>query len=914
MRTSQPKFGALRAASRVGLAALLLLAQAAPLARAADNEGRVMEPVPPRRTINGPQPRATPQRPARPTPAAAPPPPPTAAAPAGGAAPLAVNEQGLVNLDFQDVELAVVIDTIAKLTNKNFVYDDRVRGRVTIVSPTPVPVDQAYTVFESVLQVKGFTVVEAPGGVLKVIPIRDAKETSVDTRRTGGSATTPDTDRFVTRLIPLSYIDAEQISNTLKPLVSKEAALVAYQPTNTIILTDSAANIRRILSILEAIDVETFRQELALIRLQYADATIVADQLSDLFGVDVVGGAANRSPNAANRARPRPQPVVPGQPNPTTSPEAAQRGQVRIITDERTNSLVALASRSTLDEIRDFIRRIDVPVEGGGRIQVYYLKHADAEELADTLNSLLGGGGGGGGQGGGPGGVTPQIAGAVTEIANGVGTVTADPATNSLLIQASPEGYQALLRVIEQLDIARPQVLVEALIMEVTVGDGQDLGFNAVVRAVGGDQNLGLSSRTDSASNNVLGNGTSTGSGSGSGSGSDTGSGLGNLASNLIPLFAGPGGFLARFAYRSGNNDVIRAVIKASANNSAVNVLSAPHILTSDNEEAEILVGDNIPIITSRVQSASTTVTDVNTAVPATSVNVERQDIGVTLRVTPQITEGETMRLDIFQEITALNTALQSGVGDPNQVGPALSNRRIENSVVVKDGETVVIGGLISDDYSDTVTKVPWLGNIPVLGWLFKSTSRQLTKRNLLVFLTPRVIRTAEDLEKQSIVKREEFRRHSQESKKQAVDEFEEPIGVTGQTSDQSSRDPARRAVAALSDRYPLERMLEIERAQAADKEKARAAAASQAAQKRYLVLAGVFADPGVAQSTLTRLIDAGYEGTLVSSRASGRVMLELRIGPYQDLEAAERAAEALRLGYALSPQVMVQPSEVANP
>jgi Flp pilus assembly secretin CpaC len=272
------------------------------------------------------------------------------------------------------------------------------------------------------------------------------------------------------------------------------------------------------------------------------------------------------------------------------------------------------------------------------------------------------------------------------------------------------------------------------------------------------------------------------------------------------------------------------------------------------------------------------------------------------------------MRLDIFQEITALNTALQQGVGDPNQVGPALSNRRIENSVVVKDGETVVIGGLISDDYSDTVTKVPWLGNIPVLGWLFKSTSRQLTKRNLLVFLTPRVIRTAEDLEKQSIVKREEFRRHSQESKKQAVDEFEEPIGVTGQTSDQSSRDPARRAVAALSDRYPLERMLEIERAQAADKEKARAAAASQTVQKRYLVLAGVFADPGVAQTTLTRLIDAGYEGTLVSSRASGRVMLELRIGPYADLEAAERAAEALRLGYALSPQVMVQPSEVANP
>lgn len=887
-----------------GFAVALLVAPQ--LAAAQANQDRVMEPIPPQRPLRARPPDPTPQPQPRAATPGAPPAPSGPVDRRGAVEALDVSDEGLVNLDFQDVELAVVIDTIAKLTNKNFVYDDRVRGRITIVSPTPVPVEQAYTVFESILQVKGFTTVEAPGGVLKVIPIRDAKETSVDTR-SGGAATTPDTDRFVTRLIPLSYIDAEQISNTLKPLVSKEAALVAYQPTNTIILTDSAANIRRVLSILEAIDVETFKQELALIRLQYADATVVSEQLSQLFGVEVTAGGA-RAATAVSRARARPQPVVPGQPGQVTSPEAAQRGQVRIITDERTNSLVMLASRSTLEEIRDFIRRIDVPVEGGGRIQVYYLKHADAEELADTLNSLLGGGGGGGAASGAAGQVTPQIAGQVAELASGVGLVTADVATNSLVIQANPEGYQALLRVIEQLDIARPQVLVEALIMEVTVGDGQDLGFNAVVRAVGGDQNLGLSSRTDSGSQGVLGSSSGTDAG-------EDGPDLGGLASQLVPLFAGPGGFLARFAWRSGDNDVIRAVIRAAANNSSVNVLSAPHILTSDNEEAEILVGDNIPIITSRVQSASTTVTDTNTVNPATSVNVERQDIGVTLRVTPQITEGDTMRLDIFQEITALNSALQQGVGDPEQVGPALSNRRVENSVVVKDGETVVIGGLISDDYTDTVTKVPWLGDIPVLGWLFKSTSTQLTKRNLLVFLTPRVIRNADDLVEASIVKREEFRRHSRQANdKGPIDEFEEPIGVTGQTSEQSRRDPAQRAVAALDRRYPLERMLEIERTQAVAKEQARLAAASAPVVKRYLVLGGVFADPGVAQSTLTRLVDAGFEGSLVSSRASGRVLLELHVGPYADLEGAERAAEALRLGYDLSPQVMVKREEKAAP
>jgi general secretion pathway protein D len=799
-----------------------------------------------------------------------------------------VSDDGLVNLDFQDVELAVVIDTIAKLTNKNFVYDDRVRGRVTIVSPTPIPVDQAYTVFESILQVKGFTTVEAPGGVLKVIPIRDAKETSVDTRRTGGSAATPDTDRFVTRLIPLSYIDAEQISNVLKPLVSKEAALVAYAPTNTIILTDSAANIRRILSILEAIDVETFRQELALIRLQYADATVVAEQLSELFGVDVVGGGA-RQPGAVNRARPRPQPVVPGQPGQGTSPEAAARGQVRIITDERTNSLVALASRATLEEIRDFIRRIDVPVEGGGRIQVYYLKHADAEELADTLNSLIGGGGGGGT--GVAGQVNQAIPGQVAELVSGVGTVTADIATNSLVIQASPEGYQALLRVIEMLDISRPQVLVEALIMEVLLDDGKDLGFSGLIRIANSNFDLTLQNLTTA--------------------------GAAGLAGPLAGAVPGLTSNFVRDTLGDGNGTLIQGIISATANDNGTNVISAPHILTSDNEEAEILIGANIPIITSRVQSASTVPTDTNNTVnPATTQSVERQDIGVTLRVTPQISEGDTVRLEIFQEITDTTTQVE-GVGDPNEVGPSLSNRRIENTVVVQDEETVVIGGLIGDRYTDEVTKVPWLGDIPVLGWLFKTQKTAVRKTNLLVFLTPHIIRTAADAEHASIAKREEFRRRSAKvigDDPSFADVGAEEIGVLGDPALDTTANPSRGVVRSLEGRYPLERMLEIERAQATERAQARAAAAAQAQPKRYLVLGGVFADPGVAQSTLTRLIDAGYEGTLVSSRATGRVLLELQIGPYADAEAAERAAEALRLGYALSPQVVLQRAQSPAP
>ncbi len=471
-----------------GLLLIPLLAAAQPEQLAPKPPQRPIRTRPAAATPTGVQPAVAPQTPGGPVDRSA------------GADKATVTANGLVNLDFEDVELAVVIDTIAKLTGKNFVYDDRVRGRVTIISPSPIPVAQAFTVFESVLQVKGFTTVEAPGGVLKVIPIRDAKETSIDTQ--SSARATPDTDRFVTRLIPLSYIDAEQIANTLKPLVSKEAALVAYAGTNTIILTDSASNITRILSILEAVDVETFKEELALLRLQYADATVVADQLSQLFGAEVMGGA--RQSTAAARVRARPQPVVPGQPQPGQSPAASRRGQVRIITDERTNSLVALASRATLEEVRDFIRKIDLPVEGGGRIQVYYLKHADAEELADTLNSLLGGGGGGGG--GGAQGMqgAPQIAGQVTEIVSGVDLVTSDVATNSLVIQASPEGYQALLSVIDKLDIARPQVLVEALIMEVGLTDNESLGFNGLVRLVNGATDIAIRSATDDSTLGAL--------------------------------------------------------------------------------------------------------------------------------------------------------------------------------------------------------------------------------------------------------------------------------------------------------------------------------------------------------------------------------------------------------------------------
>jgi len=289
------------------------------------------------------------------------------------------NAEGeLVHLDFSDVELSAIIDTIARVTGKNFIYDDRVRGKVTIISPSPISVEQAYAVFESVLKVKGFTAVPGPGGVIKIIPIRDAKASNLKTIKDGRPS--ENRDEFVTRLIPLLYINAEHITNTIKPLVSKDASMVAYRPTNTIILTDTASNIRRLLSILDAIDVEIYKEELAVIHIRYADAGTLGQQLSEIFEAEVSAGASTSS-TAARRSRSSRRSAAQ-----TASVTAGgERGKVRIITDDRTNSLLVLASRSQLEKIRELIKKLDVPVMGGGRIHVYYLKHADSEELAQTL-------------------------------------------------------------------------------------------------------------------------------------------------------------------------------------------------------------------------------------------------------------------------------------------------------------------------------------------------------------------------------------------------------------------------------------------------------------------------------------------------------------------------------------------------
>ena len=787
---------------------------------------------------------------------------------------------GLVTLDFNDAELSAVIEMIAKMTGRNFIYDDRVRGRVTIVSPTPMPVDQAYAVFESVLQVKGFTTIMTPGGAIKVVPIREAKESSVETVHS--SSRPPNRDRFVTRLIPLNYIDADSIVNTLKPLVSKDAAMAAYAPTNTVILTESASNIRRLIEILESIDVETYKEELAVLPIEYADAPTLANQISEIYGAQVSSAPAPQANRRSSRRRGAQ----------TEAPTSATRAPVRILTDERTNSLLVLAPRAQLEEVRRLVAKLDVPVRGGGRIHVYYLKNANAEELAQTLGGLIGGGGSSaappGSSGGAPGAV-PAIRAAVTGLVGGI-SVTADPATNSLIIQASKEGFTTLKAVIEQLDVERPQVLVEALIMEVDVSDGKDLGFNGLLRTINGDTDFLIASASDIG----------------------TSAAIGTAAGPAAPIVAPFIGRVLRNNIKTNADGVatggslIDGILRLSATNGDINIISAPHILTSDNEQAEIRVGDNIPIISSRVQQPTGAVGGLSS-----SVNVERQDIGVTLRVTPQITEGNSLRLEIFQEISQINESLN--VGNINEVGVPLSNRRIENTVIVKDSETVVIGGLIGDVYQDNVTKVPWLGDIPFLGWAFKTQTKSLVKTNLLVFLTPRIVREPRDLEYETIRKREEF--EAKVGELVELDEAErsreaERLAAARAAGipylpEETGR-PARTVLAGQTARYPVERMREIELSRIEDEARLQAERDAIAREPSYYLEAAVFGDPDAAAALLTDLIDSGHDGQLVSRESGGSILYELHLGPYSTLEEAQSIAAVVRRSHDLSPEVLV--------
>jgi general secretion pathway protein D len=450
--------------------------------------------------------------------------------------------------------------------------------------------------------------------------------------------------------------------------------------------------------------------------------------------------------------------------------------------------------------------------------------------------------------------------------------------------------------VVAKLDIRRPQVLVEALIMEVKVSDTTALGFSAMVETFNGN--------TSGSGGSISGPTVPRSAGDGEGIPDDGDDNLPpDIAKRLTnPALGGGPTFFGAFTRddrdENGQGTLIQALIVATAGNSDTNIVASPHILTTDNEEAEIKIGQNIPIITSSQQNDE--ITSVN------RVNVERQDIGVTLRVTPQISEGDSLRLEIYQEITKVADTSQSG--KVSEVGPTLLNRSVDNTVVVKDGQTVVIGGLLDEVTTEGIRKVPFLGDIPFLGWLFKTTTSSVDKTNLLIFLTPHIVRSPEDMEMETIRKREEFRYYS----KQDEDVDKRLVEELGVDLPDRTIDPARRTLDQLDKKYPLERYKDLEALKLEAHEKRMRKDAQ--GQVQYMLLAAVYEDETLASETLTQLVDGGYDGTLTAEDAGGSILYRIVLGPYDDLTGAELTAATVREVFGLTPTVLLEHLEPEQP
>ncbi|MFA7013029.1 MAG: type II secretion system secretin GspD [Desulfobacterales bacterium] len=587
-----------------------------------------------------------------------------------------------VSIDFNDVDFMVFIKFISELTGKNFVVDQRIKGKVTIISPTRISVEEAYKVFESVLEVNGYATVPA-GEVIKIVPSPDARAMNIETRL-HQELTSPE-DKVVTQLIPLKFADAEEIKKLMAPLISKNSVMLAYTPSNLLIITDVHSNIQRLMRILKTIDVEGIGLQLSIIPLKYADAVNFVNLLRSIFE-DSKGG-----------------------PRTKTNPEDT----IRFEADERTNTLVILATEDKTLKIKDLIATLDKEIpRGSERIRVYYLENANAEDLAKVLQEIPS---------------KQQESGEAgaknMPVVSEKSRITADKATNSLIIMADKEDYQVFEDIIKKLDIPRAMVYIESLIMEVNVDKDFRLGTEWVV----GDDT------TFNDRDAIYGGGFSGGA-----SGGDAG--YQNLSTETVvgattikkgvPL--PPGFSMGIFGEALSIGGIsfpsIGAVVQAYKKDKDVHILSTPQVLTTDNQEATITVGKNVPFQT----RTSTTDND-------TYNSFEYKDVGKMLKITPQITKDRMVRLNISLEVTDLESS--------TDYRPTTLKRSVDTTVIVRDGNTVVIGGLIDDNITNTEYRVPCLGDVPLVGYLFKSMATGNSKTNLFVFLTPRVIESPAEAE-----------------------------------------------------------------------------------------------------------------------------------------------------------------------
>lgn len=643
-------------------------------------------------------------------------------------------------VNLKETDIQELIKFVAEATETTIVVDPAVKGKVKVVSAKPVSRDELYDLFLSILEVHGYTAVRS-GGVVRVIQSKDARSAPVTVRDDEGRR---GNDEYVTQVMRLQNISAAKLIPVLRPLVPQQAHMAAYAPSNAIIISDVASNIDRIAAIIERMD-RTAVQETEVIKLRYGVAEDVVRMLEQL----------NKS-------------------------EAQQGSEVEVllVADSRTNSVLVSADELERARMTRLIRHLDTPLEQSGNVKVIYLQYSKAEDLAAVLTRVMqnitrveGSEGG-----------RPQRSNSNSA------TIEADKHTNALIITAPTDEMASLEAVIARLDIRRAQVLVEAIIVELEVRDGQDLGLQWLF--ANDDGFFGGNINPDDArARRIAAAILPDGSDDNSDGGSTTGDfNVGALAGAIAQS---PGLSLGWGVIDDDlSMTVILNALKKQAN---ANILSTPSLLTLDNQEAYITVGQNVPFVT-----GSFTSTGTGDGAQNPFQTIERQNVGITLRVTPHINEGDSVVLDISQEVSSL-----SGASAVLQASDLITNERIlQTKVLAANGRMVVLGGLIKDDVQDGSQKVPLLGDIPVLGRLFRSDAVSVVKTNLLIFIRPTIIRddrqlagaTAEKyryIRDQQLLRRERGLMFLDDENVPVLPEWEEEIRQLEQIRDETQNTPA---------------------------------------------------------------------------------------------------------------------------
>ena len=561
-----------------------------------------------------------------------------------------------ITLNLKAADIRTLIDTVSEATGRNFVVDPRVSGRVTVVSAQPMDDAALYQVFLSVLQVHGYSAIDT-GAVVKIIPDANAKQDA--TPLVQGDAALPG-GQLVTQVLKVVNVPVAQLVPILRPLVPQQGQLAAYPPTNALVISDRAANVERLAQIVSRID-QPDHTEVEVIALKHASA----DEVARIIG-NVLKAAGKTSPASAIPA---------------------------LAADPRTNSVLLSGDASARVQARGIIALLDTPTESDGGAQVIYLKYAKAEDLAEVLDamiqSMLSDRNGSGGQ-------------TATQAVH----IAAEAQTNALLVSAPPDLMQTVRSLVRQLDIKRAQVLVKAIIAEVSEELTTRLGAQLAINgAQSGQGPIGASTFGGTVNS------------------------LANIVRNPGAAAAIPQGLLLGLGNFANNATQFAVLLEALSGDAASNVLSTPSLITLDNHPAQMVVGRNVPFVTGSFTNTGST----NPSNPFQTI--ERRDVGLTLKITPQINEGDTIKLDIEQEASSLASSA-AGATD------LITNKRlIKTTVLVNDGQLLVLGGLMDETFTDSVQKVPLLGDVPVLGALFRYTATQKQKRNLLVFIYPNIVR-----------------------------------------------------------------------------------------------------------------------------------------------------------------------------